>query len=96
MSTILQWVGLKKPIHCKIIDSGLFLADTIYAYFDLWYIIFDFLETTEEQTEDTELVEEPLNKYESPQQLSSPLITLSLLPESRWKTLINLELIKVK
>ena len=36
MSTNLQWIGfLGKPIYCKIVDSGLFPTDTIYAYFDL-------------------------------------------------------------
>lgn len=33
--------------------------------------------------------------YKSPQQLSEDLITLSTLPHSRWKNLLNLDLIKV-
>ena len=33
--------------------------------------------------------------YVSPEQLAFELITLSLLPESRWKNLINLDIIKV-
>ncbi len=33
--------------------------------------------------------------YISPQQLSEDLITLSTLPHSRWKNLLNLDLIKV-
>jgi len=33
--------------------------------------------------------------YKSPQQLSEDLITLSTLPQSRWKNLLNLDLIKV-
>ena len=39
MSTNLQLIGLfgtKKPINCKIVDSGLFPTVTIYAYFDLF------------------------------------------------------------
>ncbi|XP_046846827.1 WD repeat-containing protein 36-like isoform X2 [Xenia sp. Carnegie-2017] len=39
-------------------------------------------------------VEKPSNiTYQSPDQISSNLITLSLLPESRWKTLLNLDII---
>ena len=33
--------------------------------------------------------------YTSPEQLDFELVTLSLLPESRWKSLINLDIIKV-
>ena len=33
--------------------------------------------------------------YTSPEQLSLDLITLSLLPESRWKNLVYLDIIKV-
>ena len=42
-------------------------------------------------------VEKPSNiTYQSPDQISSNLITLSLLPESRWKTLLNLDIINVR
>lgn len=34
-------------------------------------------------------------EYVSPEQLGEQLVTLSLLPESRWKNLINLDIIKV-
>ena len=33
--------------------------------------------------------------FKSPDQLSDELVTLSLLPESRWRSLVNLEVIKV-
>lgn len=33
--------------------------------------------------------------YKSPDQLSDELVTLSLLPKSRWRHLTSLELIKV-
>ncbi len=33
--------------------------------------------------------------YISPEQLAFELVTLSLLPESRWKNLVNLDIIKV-
>uniref|UniRef100_M3XKA9 WD repeat domain 36 n=1 Tax=Latimeria chalumnae TaxID=7897 RepID=M3XKA9_LATCH len=42
-------------------------------------------------------VEEPSDEmieYDSPEQLGEQLVTLSLLPESRWKNLINLDVIK--
>jgi hypothetical protein len=34
--------------------------------------------------------------YKSPEQLANELITLSQLPESRWKNLINLDIIRVR
>ena len=34
--------------------------------------------------------------YTSPEQLAYELVTLSLLPESRWKNLINLDIIKAR
>jgi len=33
--------------------------------------------------------------YTTPEQLSDGLMTMSLLPRSRWQTLLNLETIKV-
>ena len=44
--------------------------------------------------EDEEMVTD--EKYKSPDQISSELVTLSLLPESRWRSLLNLDLIKVR
>ncbi|XP_022111358.1 WD repeat-containing protein 36-like [Acanthaster planci] len=35
-----------------------------------------------------------VSEFKSPQQISAELVTLSLLPNSRWKSLTNLELIK--
>ena len=34
--------------------------------------------------------------YASPEQLAFELVTLSLLPESRWKNLVNLDIIKAR
>lgn len=34
-------------------------------------------------------------EYDSPEQLGEQLVTLSLLPESRWKNLLSLDVIKV-
>ncbi|KAK2499927.1 hypothetical protein MC885_008710, partial [Smutsia gigantea] len=54
------------------------------------------------QTQDMELSEESVEpsdemiEYDSPEQLSEQLVTLSLLPESRWKNLLNLDVIKKK
>lgn len=43
-------------------------------------------------------VGEPEQKdlYLTPDQLSGELLTLSLLPRSKWQTLLNLEVIKVR
>lgn len=38
---------------------------------------------------------EDLQPYTTPDQLSEELLTLSLMPRSRWQTLLNLETIKV-
>ena len=35
------------------------------------------------------------DEYDSPMQLNENMVTLSLLPESRWKNLLNLDIIKV-
>uniref|UniRef100_A0A4W3JTU3 WD repeat domain 36 n=1 Tax=Callorhinchus milii TaxID=7868 RepID=A0A4W3JTU3_CALMI len=48
------------------------------------------LETSEDEEEANDLMIE----YESPEQLGEQLVTLSLLPESRWKNLFNLDVIK--
>lgn len=49
------------------------------------------MEVSEENTEPSdEMIE-----YNSPEQLSEELVTLSLLPESRWKNLLHLDVIKV-
>ena len=39
---------------------------------------------------------EETEDYASPEQLSAELVTLSLLPNSRWQNLLNLDIIKVK
>uniref|UniRef100_A0A8C0KM54 WD repeat domain 36 n=1 Tax=Canis lupus dingo TaxID=286419 RepID=A0A8C0KM54_CANLU len=54
------------------------------------------------QNEDVEFSEETIEpsdemiEYDSPEQLNEQLVTLSLLPESRWKNLLNLDVIKKK
>ena len=53
MSTNLQWIGffgMKKPIHCKFVDLGLFPTDTIWAYFDLWSMIYTMYITYNESS----------------------------------------------
>ena len=47
----------------------------------------------DEVTMDEEM--ETDDQYKSPDQISSQLITLSLLPESRWRSLLNLDVIRV-
>ncbi|KAG8456316.1 hypothetical protein GDO86_002197 [Hymenochirus boettgeri] len=43
---------------------------------------------------EVESTNEDIMEYESPEQLGEQMVTLSLLPESRWKNLLNLEIIK--
>ncbi|KAL7988865.1 hypothetical protein Chor_007784 [Crotalus horridus] len=49
----------------------------------------------EDVTEEDETNDEMI-QYESPQQLGETIVTLSLLPESRWKNLLSLDIIKQK
>lgn len=51
----------------------------------------------DEALEGIELVGEPeyTELYTSPEQLEGGLLTLSLLPRSRWQTLLNLDTIRV-
>ncbi|XP_077146374.1 WD repeat-containing protein 36 [Ranitomeya variabilis] len=49
---------------------------------------------TEEDIVEVEDATDDVMEYESPEQLGEKLVTLSLLPESRWKNLLNLDVIK--
>ncbi|KAM8962305.1 WD repeat-containing protein 36 isoform 1-T1 [Pelodytes ibericus] len=49
---------------------------------------------TEDILTDKEDCTDDMMDYESPEQLGEKLVTLSLLPESRWKNLLNLDVIK--
>jgi U3 small nucleolar RNA-associated protein 21 len=40
--------------------------------------------------------DEPVDVFSTPPQLDGDLITLTLLPRSRWQTLLNLEVIQVR
>lgn len=50
--------------------------------------------TAEESEQEVE-PEEVDDTYQSAEQLGAELVTLSLLPESRWKSLLHLDVIKV-
>lgn len=51
---------------------------------------------TVEETEQEVNSEEEEDVYQSAEQLGAELVTLSLLPESRWKSLLHLDEIKVR
>ncbi|XP_038068036.1 WD repeat-containing protein 36-like [Patiria miniata] len=51
------------------------------------------IDSDEDQTVDLR-ASDLVSEFKSPQQISAELVTLSLLPNSRWKSLTNLELIK--
>ena len=51
-------------------------------------------ETEEMDQESGDLLDD-YKHYVSPEQLAFDLVTLSLMPESRWKNLVNLDIIKV-
>lgn len=50
---------------------------------------------TVDESEQENMSEEVDDVYESADQLGAELVTLSLLPESRWKSLLHLDVIKV-
>lgn len=50
---------------------------------------------TAEEAEQEVQPEEVDDAYQSAEQLGAELVTLSLLPESRWKSLLHLDVIKV-
>lgn len=50
---------------------------------------------TAEESEQDVGSEDVEDAYQSAEQLGAELVTLSLLPESRWKSLLHLDLIKV-
>ncbi|XP_068103463.1 WD repeat-containing protein 36 [Hyperolius riggenbachi] len=52
----------------------------------------DEIEETEAEVQEDS--SEDMMEYESPEQLGEELVTLSLLSESRWKNLLNLDVIK--
>lgn len=55
-----------------------------------------FIETDEDdEKEDIDVDDYDLSEFKSPEQISDELITLSLLPNSRWQNLLNLDIIKV-
>jgi hypothetical protein len=56
------------------------------------------VDSSTEESDDITVDEEMITdeKYKSPDQISSELITLSLLPGSRWKSLLHLDVIKVR
>lgn len=48
-----------------------------------------------DESEQENASEEVDDEYKSADQLGAELVTLSLLPESRWKSLLHLDIIKV-
>ncbi|CAC5374475.1 UTP21 [Mytilus coruscus] len=48
----------------------------------------------EDEKDDKDMDDYELSEFKSPEQLSDELITLSLLPNSRWQNLLNLDIIK--
>ncbi|CAG7734965.1 unnamed protein product [Allacma fusca] len=76
----------------------LWMNKTVFAHVSLMPIPPDFepplISVPEIQHDADE--EEIYQEYTSPDQLNENLITLSLLPESRWKNLLNLDIIKMR
>uniref|UniRef100_A0AAR2KC63 Small-subunit processome Utp21 domain-containing protein n=1 Tax=Pygocentrus nattereri TaxID=42514 RepID=A0AAR2KC63_PYGNA len=51
---------------------------------------------TDDEEEDTDADNLKMAEYVSPAQLDEQLVTLSLLPDSRWKNLLHLDIIRTK
>lgn len=60
-----------------------------------FFLTSKFLFSDVELSEETIEPSDEMIEYDSPEQLNEQLVTLSLLPESRWKNLLNLDIIKV-
>ena len=60
-------------------------------------VVLEFGDVKETRTEggNKSSADDNTASYKSPDQLSDELVTLSLLPKSRWRHLTSLELIKV-
>lgn len=52
--------------------------------------------SVDSQTGEDNSMEDDPQDYASPEQLSAELVTLSLLPNSRWQNLLNLDVIKMR
>jgi U3 small nucleolar RNA-associated protein 21 len=77
----------------------LWMNKTVFSHVSLMPIPADFeppLVPAPEVIQDEDAEEEIIQEYTSPVQLSENLVTLSLLPESRWKNLLNLDTIKMR
>lgn len=88
-------------------DLGIYLWNnqSLYAQISLRSLEPDFqprsaplpgsvTKSSSSEIEDSDQVEEK-ELFASPEQISDSLVTLSLLPDSRWKNLLNLDAIKV-
>ena len=64
---------------------------TIMLMIDIHGLVQTALEAIQSLT-----LEEPPDAFSTPSQLGGDLITLTLLPRSRWQTLLNLEVIQVR
>ncbi|XP_014666285.1 PREDICTED: WD repeat-containing protein 36-like [Priapulus caudatus] len=96
-------------VTAHVDDLGIYLWSncTLYAHVSLRPLPVDIvpelvdLPTTLEPRSGEELEELPdsveeeeVEEYKSPEQIADELVTLSLLPSSRWKNLTNLDLIR--
>ena len=64
---------------------------------NIFNVVLEFGDVKETRTEggNKSSADDNTASYKSPDQLSDELVTLSLLPKSRWRHLTSLELIKV-
>ncbi|KAL8567228.1 hypothetical protein ACOMHN_046638 [Nucella lapillus] len=93
-------------------DLGVYLwaNQTLYTFVALQPLPHDYLPQTitmpattdltavdaESQPEDEDMMEYEQSEFKSPEQIDEELVTLSLLPTSRWLNLLHLEVIKMR
>ncbi|GAB1606546.1 WD repeat-containing protein 36-like [Argonauta hians] len=97
--------------HIDDIGIYLWSNKTLYQQTSLTALPDDFVPkliptpTTGHKTEDSTVsegegediaIDEEESPFKSPDQISNELVTLSLLPNSRWKNLLNLDVIRLK
>lgn len=97
--------GLLATAHVDDLGIYLWNNQSLYTQVSLRSIEEDFVPKTAplpgaapkgSYSEEEESIQDEEELFTSPEQLADSLVTLSLLPDSRWKNLLSLDAIKVK
>lgn len=90
----LRWSCCLAPAQAKVSVFSLCLDISKQTFYRFWGLNL-WLAWTDDEEEVLESESSEMDEYVSPEQLDEQLVTLSLLPDSRWKNLLHLDIIKV-